>query len=135
VKDGAITDLAASPSFPIAEVGLTNRQVWAATLTELARRGAVSTTDLEAWLRPAALSGREGETLLIGAPNGVARDRIAARLLPAVRAALAQVLGTSLPVTVIVAGQQAGADPLPHRPAAGWESGRISPAPPSRSVA
>jgi hypothetical protein len=117
VKDGAITGFATPRSFTIAEVGLTNGQVWAATLAELARRNTVSATDLEAWLRPTALSGREGDTLLLGAPNSVARDRIAARLLPAVRAALAQVLGTSLPVAVIVAGHPAGTPPPPYRPA------------------
>jgi hypothetical protein len=137
VKDKARAhfDIAASRSFTIAEIGLTNSQVWAAALAELARGGAVSAIDLEAWLRPAALSGRDGETLLLGAPNRVARDRIAARLLPAVRAALAQVLGTSLPVAVVVMGHPEGADALPPRPTAGWESGRIAPTPPSRSVA
>lgn len=113
VKDGARPVLAASPGFTIAEVGLSNGQVWAATLAELARRNTVSATDLEAWLRPAALSGRDGETLLLGAPTSVARDRIAARLLPAVRAALAEVLGTSLPIAVVVAGCPAGAEARP----------------------
>ena len=75
-------------TFTIDELGLTNRQVWAATLGELARRGDVGRTELESWLRPAALIGREGETLILGAPNAVSRDRIATRLLPAVREAL-----------------------------------------------
>ncbi|MDQ2653702.1 MAG: helix-turn-helix domain-containing protein [Chloroflexota bacterium] len=105
VKDGEISDVATAKSFPIVEVGLSSGQVWAATLAELARRNAVNATELVAWLRPAALSGRDGDTLLLGAPNRVTRDRIAARHLPAVRAALATVLGTSLPVTVVVAGQ------------------------------
>ena len=35
-----------------------------------------------------ALIGRNGQALVIGAPNRAARDRIATRLLPVVRAAL-----------------------------------------------
>ncbi len=107
LKDRSLTSDDLPRSFTIAEIGLSNGQVWAATLAELARGGAVSATDLEAWLRPAALIGRDGEALLLGAPSKTARDRIAARLLPAVRAALAQVVGTSLPVTVVVRGHPA----------------------------
>ncbi len=88
--------------FTIEEVGLSNRQVWAATLAELARRGDVSRADVETWLRPAALIGRDGETLFIGAPNAVARDRIAARLLPALRQAIATTIGLAVEVEVVV---------------------------------
>ena len=91
-------------SFVISEIGLSNRQVWAATLGELARRNDVSRGDLEAWLRPAALIGRDGETLLIGAPNAVSRDRIATRLLPAVRDAIAATIGVKMSVAVVVDG-------------------------------
>lgn len=90
------------PLFTIEEVGLSNRQVWAAALAEIERRGEVGRADLETWLRPARLSGRDGETLLVGAPNAVARDRIVARLLPALAAALAATIGVELPVAVIV---------------------------------
>ena len=95
--------LAVSPSFVIAEVGLTNRQVWAATLGELARRGDVGRADLESWLRPAGLIGRDGETLVIGAPNAVSRDRIATRFLPAVREAIVATIGSPVGVSVVVA--------------------------------
>ncbi len=81
---------------------MTNRQVWAATLGELARWGEVGRAELESWLRPAALIGRDGETLILGAPNGVSRDRIATRLLPAVRAALGATIGSSVGVSVVV---------------------------------
>jgi hypothetical protein len=91
------------PSFVIPEIGLTNRQVWAATLGELARRGDVSRTELESWLRPAALIGRDGTTLIIGAPNAVSRERIATRFLPAVREALGATIGAPVEVSVIVA--------------------------------
>ena len=50
---------------------------------------------LETWLRPAALIGRDGETLLVGAPNAVARDRIATRLMPALRQAIAATIGVA----------------------------------------
>jgi hypothetical protein len=76
--------------------------VWAAALSELARRGDVGAGELETWLRPARLVGREGETLLVGAPSAVARDRIAARMLPALREALGATIGVPLAVTVVV---------------------------------
>jgi hypothetical protein len=93
-----------SPTFVISEIGLTNRQVWAATLGELARRGDVSRTELENWLRPASLIDRDGETLIVGTPNAVSRDRIAYRLLPAVRAALGTTIGAPVGVSVEVMG-------------------------------
>jgi hypothetical protein len=96
------------PQFTVAEVGLSNRQVWAATLAEVARRGEISRADLETWLRPAALIGRDGETLLVGAPNGVARDRIRTRLLPALREAIAATVGTPLAIEVVVDGEAGG---------------------------
>lgn len=88
-------------NFPIAEVGLSSRQVWAAVLDEIARRGSVSRADLETWLRPASLIGRDDETLLIGTPNAVARDRITTRLLPALRDAIAATLGVAVEIAVV----------------------------------
>jgi hypothetical protein len=96
------------PSFIIDEIGLTNRQVWAATLGELARRGDLGRGELESWLRPAALIGRDGPTLVIGTPNAVTRDRITTRLLPAVRDALGATIGVPVVVSVVVAGELAG---------------------------
>jgi hypothetical protein len=93
---------ALAPLFTIEEVGLSNRQVWAATLAELARRGDVGRAELETWLRPAALIGRDGDTLLVGAPNAVARDRIATRLMPALREALAATIGVTVGIRVVV---------------------------------
>lgn len=95
------------PTFVIDEVGLSNRQVWAAALAELARGGAVSSADLETWLRPAGIIGRDGEALIVGAPNAVARDRILARLLPALRDALAMTIGVPLAVTIEVEDEPA----------------------------
>jgi hypothetical protein len=96
-----------TPVFTIAEVGLSNRQVWAAALAEVAQRGDVSRADLETWLRPAGLIGRDGETLVVGAPNVVARDRIASRLLPALRDALAATVGVGIEVKVVLDDESA----------------------------
>jgi hypothetical protein len=97
----------APPTFAIAEIGLSNRQVWAATLAALAEHGVVSRAEIETWLRPAALIGREAETLIVGAPNAVARDRIAFRLLAMLRDALAATIGVELDVAVVVDGEAA----------------------------
>jgi hypothetical protein len=91
-----------APLFTIEEVGLSNRQVWAATLAELVRRGDVSRADVETWLRPAGLIGRDGATLLVGTPNAVARDRIVSRLLSPLRAALTATIGLAVAVEVVV---------------------------------
>ena len=107
-KEGSPQRKTNEVTFTIDEVGLTNRQVWAATLGELARRGDIGQTELESWLRPAALIGRDGATLIIGAPNAVTRERIATRLLPAVRDALGVAIGAPVGVSVIVAGVTAG---------------------------
>jgi hypothetical protein len=96
-----------APLFTIEEVGLSNRQVWAAILAELARRGNISRADVETWLRPAALIGRDGETLLLGAPNAVARDRIVSRLLPDLRQAIAATIGAVVGIEVVVDGETA----------------------------
>ena len=88
-------------NFLIAEVGLSSRQVWAAVLDEVARRGNVSRADLETWLRPASLIGRDDDVLLIGAPNAVARDRITTRLLPALRDAVAATIGVDVEIAVV----------------------------------
>jgi hypothetical protein len=134
VKDRSLTIDDTPRSFTIAEIGLSSGQVWAAALAELARGSAVSATDLEAWLRPAALVGREGDALVLGTPNSAARDRIAARLLPAVRAALAQVIGSSLHVTVEVWGQ-AGGGALLNQHGPEIEPGREAWSPQLRAVA
>ena len=88
-------------NFLIAEVGLSSRQVWAAAMDELAQRGSVSRADLETWLRPASLIGRDDEILLIGAPNAVARDRINTRLLSALREAIVATIGVDVEIAVV----------------------------------
>ena len=104
LKGGSSPRKTNEATFTIEEIGLSNRQVWAATLGELVRRGEVGRAELESWLRPAALIGRDGPTLIVGAPNAVTRDRIATRLLPAVRDALAATIGAPVGVAVEVMG-------------------------------
>ena len=101
----SLPPLAFPPTFAIAEVGLSNRQVWAAVLDELQHGGTVSRADLETWLRPAYISRREGDALIVAAPNAVARDRIVARLLSPLRAALAATVGVAVEIGVEVAGE------------------------------
>jgi hypothetical protein len=97
--------LAAFPLFIIEEIGLSNRHVWAAALEALVRRDDVGRAEVDGWLRPAALIGREGSTLLLGVAHAAARDRITTRLLPAVREALAATIGAPVEVSVVVAGR------------------------------
>jgi hypothetical protein len=101
-RDDITPPRAPAPLFTVEEVGLSNRQVWAATLAELARRGDVSRADVGTWLRPAGLIGRDGATLIVGAPNAVARDRIVSRLLPHLRQAIAATIGVTVGIEVIV---------------------------------
>jgi DNA-binding transcriptional ArsR family regulator len=104
-KEGAHgVGLSRNATFTIEEVGLSNRQVWVAALEEVARRGDVGRAELETWLRPAGLIGRKGDTLIVGAPNSVARDRIASRLLPALREALGLTVGAKLELSIVVDG-------------------------------
>jgi hypothetical protein len=93
------------PLFTIEEVGLTNRQVWAMILAEAARQGQMGAGDLETWLRPAALVGRDGDLLIVAAPTAVGRERLATRLLGALQAAVAAAIGVPLAVRVIVADE------------------------------
>ena len=108
MKGGSARRRTNGPTFTVDEIGLSNRQVWAATLVELAHREHVGRGEIESWLRPAALIGRDGPTLIIGAPNAVTRDRIASRFLPAVRDALGATIGVPVEVAVVVARAPAG---------------------------
>jgi chromosomal replication initiation ATPase DnaA len=77
-------------------------------LDELQQAGMVNRADLETWLRPAYIARCEGETLIVAAPNAVARDRIVARLLSPLRAAIAATIGAPVEIGVEVAGEQGG---------------------------
>ena len=95
-------------SFPVAECGLPSGQVWSAVLAELAGDAEVSKATFEAWLRGTTLLGRGGDgaagtTLVVGVPHDLARRRVSTRFLPALRRAVATVVGAPLPVEVVVA--------------------------------
>lgn len=100
--DGQTDEFRLEP-FPIAELGLPSTMVWPLVLDWLRRDGRVPARDVETWLRPAGFRGRDGAALLIDAPNAVARERIAARWLPALQDAVAQTIGVPLEVRVVTA--------------------------------
>ena len=104
-EDGGAESVAAS--FPVAECGLASGRVWSAVLAELAADGEVGRANFDAWLRSATLVGRAGEggvgsALVVGVPHVLARRRVADRFLPAVRRAVATVVGAPLGVEVVV---------------------------------
>lgn len=99
-----------TPLFTIEEAGLSNRQVWAMILTAAAEQGRIGAGELETWLRPAALIGRAGNTLIVGAPNAVARERLVSRLLPALHDAVSAAIGIALAVDVVLADEWLGED-------------------------
>jgi hypothetical protein len=104
------------PLFAIPELGLSSAQVWQAVLDDVQRAGAVTPSDLEAWLRTASLIGRLDErTFVAGAPNETARRRIAQRFARSVEAALSTLLGFPCTVETVMTRewlrQQAEAEP------------------------
>jgi hypothetical protein len=128
---GAIAPEPVAVDFPVAECGLPSGEVWAAVLAELAAGGEVSRANFDAWLRATSLVGRAGDAapgtaLVVGVPHALAQRRVATRFLPALRAAVAAVVGTPLGVEVVVVGD--------------WLAGRHalspagSPMPPPRSA-
>lgn len=58
---------------------------------------------MDTWLRPARLAGRDGDALVIAAPNAVTRDRLEARMLPGLRAVAAARFGAPVTFRVVVA--------------------------------
>ena len=92
------------PSFLVPECGLPSGQVWAAVLDEIAHADAVSRANLDTWLRQTNLIGRgDGGALIIGVPHALAQQRITARLLSPLQAAVRAVLGTVPGIEVVVA--------------------------------
>lgn len=97
--------------FIVAECGMPNAQVWAAVIDELASGGAVSRGDIETWIRPTQLIGRNAAGgFVVGAPHRLAQRRIAGRLLPELRDALARITGALLPLQIVVIDEWPGAD-------------------------
>lgn len=100
LKDVSCTQADGVESWIVEEVGLSNRQVWAAALEEMRRRNVVPAFSRSNWLEPAMLVGRDGETLLLGVRVWAAVGQVE-RLLPEIRMALGSVLGRELPVRVV----------------------------------
>lgn len=96
-------ELPEPPSFTIAECGLTNRQVWSAVLDTLRASGEISRSNIDTWLRDAAIVGRgEDGAMIVGAPHALAQRRLAGGFKAPLRRALAAVTGASLPVEVVL---------------------------------
>ncbi|HEX7103843.1 MAG TPA: DnaA N-terminal domain-containing protein, partial [Nitrolancea sp.] len=88
------------PNFMLAG-GLTNQQIWSSALEVLA--GRVSAATWQTWLRPAALIGTDEDgTLVLGAPNAFARQRLSGHLLDEVARALAGLLERPVTLRVVV---------------------------------
>ena len=109
----------AAPSFAIVECGLPSGQVWSAVLADLAVSGQVSRANFDTWLRVTTLLGRSGEgeigsPLIVGVPHALAQRRVAARFLPALRAALSAVIGAPLDVEIVVARDWLTSHPNPR---------------------
>jgi len=102
-------DAFVAPVFTIAAGGMTNRQVWAATLSDLQFSGAIGRADVSTWLRAAAvLAVGEDGTLTLGVPHDLARRRASGRYLAAIRQALARVTGIEFAVEIVLFREWAG---------------------------
>jgi hypothetical protein len=97
----SVAALPEPPSFTIAECGLTNRQVWSAVLDTLRGSGEISRSDIDTWLRDAAIVGRgDGGAMIIGAPHALAQRRITGGFKAPLRRALAAITGHPLELEV-----------------------------------
>jgi hypothetical protein len=104
------------PSFIVAECGLPSAQVWAAVIDEVAAAGEVSTANVDAWLRSTRLIGRGADGgLIVGAVHGLAQRRIASRFATSLQSAAAAILGTEVPMEIVVSRDWllAGNNPAP----------------------
>jgi hypothetical protein len=88
--------------FLIPELGLSSKMAWHALLDALVDRATFSRSVVDTWLRPAYLAGRDGDVLLIAAPNSVARDRIETRMLSQLQAVAAATFGMPVALRVVV---------------------------------
>jgi hypothetical protein len=90
--------------FPVPEIGLSSAQLWQAVLDDLQRAGSVGRANVEAWLRPSTLAGRDDRgAFIIGVPNRLVQKRVADRFAPAIADCLAGLLGIPCAVEVVVA--------------------------------
>ncbi|MGD9857350.1 MAG: hypothetical protein AB7U20_20600 [Planctomycetaceae bacterium] len=94
------------PGFPVAEIGLTSVQLWAAVLEEMERDAQIEKTEISRWLRPAALIDRlEQGAFIIGAPSEMAAKRIAGRYGHGIARAMTSLLGGPCELSVVVASE------------------------------
>lgn len=89
--------------FTIPEFGISSDHFWHALLDAVEAQAAFPRAEVDTWLRPAHLAGRDGDALVIAAPNKVARDRLDGRMLPQLRAVAAARFGAPLTFRVVVA--------------------------------
>ncbi len=98
-------------SFEVTGSGMTNDQVWAAALDELAASGEIPPANLAAWIRPARLIGeRPDGVLVIGAPHAPARRRIGSHFVLPIESALGRVLGRDARIEVVVGSRYDAAE-------------------------
>jgi hypothetical protein len=91
------------PVVTIEACGMTNRQVWAAVISDLQLTGAIGRADVATWLRDAAVLGvRDDGALLVGVPHDLAKRRATGRYREAIRAAVERVTGESFPIEVVL---------------------------------
>lgn len=92
-----------SEVFHIPEIGISSTQFWHTLLAAAESRATFSRAEIETWLRPSRLAGRDGDALVIAASSVVARDRLDARMLPQLRAVAATTFGAPVTFRVVVA--------------------------------
>jgi hypothetical protein len=88
--------------FHIPEFGISSDHFWHALLDAVESRATFPRSEIDTWLKPAQLIGRDGDALVIAAPNAVARDRLDARMLPQLRAVAADRFGAPVALRVVV---------------------------------
>ncbi|CAN5779366.1 hypothetical protein BH20CHL4_BH20CHL4_11050 [soil metagenome] len=104
VEEQCTDDYMLAGPFPVPEIGLSSTQVWQAVLEDLQRAGKIGRANVEAWLWPSMLVGRDDcGMFIIGTPNSLARKRIADRFAPAIAASLSNLLGIACEVEVVIA--------------------------------
>jgi chromosomal replication initiator protein len=90
-------------------------QIWDSTLAQLSLR--VTRQNYETWLRNTVGIRFEGITLVVGAPNDLARDWLASRMRVVILAALSAAAGAGLQVAFEVLAAPETTDASPMQPA------------------
>ncbi len=117
------------PPFLLDENGLSSSQLWQAILEDLEQQDIAARANVDAWLRPAAIVGRNADgALVIGAPNETLRRRIDTRYSTAIASAASALLGAPVVVTVVVwsewqASSGHGTNHIPNDDPAGYAAG------------